>query len=271
VYKQIFDLSNKIAVVTGASGFLGSEFCKALCSFGATVICVDVNDASLKKLADQLKSISEKNKFTTLACDVSDPNSVNEAVNNIIKQFSRIDILLNNAATKTKDLQTFFTSFSEYSLDAWREVMSVNLDGMFLMAQSIGKQMVHQRSGSMIQTASIYSLFGADQRIYHGSRYLDREINTPAVYTTSKAGVIGLTKHLAALWGEHGVRVNALCPGGVASGQNDEFQKKYSARVPMGRMAKEIDIVGPMLFLASDASSYMTGQTIFVDGGLSAW
>ena len=131
--------------------------------------------------------------------------------------------------------------------------------------------MVKQRSGSIIQTASIYGLVGADQRIYQGSYYLEREINTPAVYTASKAGVIGLTKHLAALWGEHGVRLNALCPGGVESGQNDVFQKKYSARVPMGRMAKEIDIVGPMLFLASDASSYMTGQTLFVDGGLSAW
>ena len=149
--------------------------------------------------------------------------------------------------------------------------MSVNLDGMFLMAQAVGKQMVKQQQGSIIQTASIYSLMAPDQRIYKGSNYLDLEINTPAVYTASKAGVIGLTKHLATLWGEHGVRVNALCPGGVSSGQNAEFSKNYSKRVPMGRMANEIDIVGPMLFLASDASNYMTGQVLFADGGLSAW
>lgn len=271
MYQKLFRLENKLAVVTGASGVLGSEFCKALCAFGATVVCVDINMDTLKKLSSELAEEFGSERFMTLACDVSNPSSVIDTVNQITKQFEKIDILLNNAATKTNNLQAFFSPFSDYSLESWREVMSVNLDGMFLMAQAVGKHMVKQGRGSVIQTASIYSLMGADQRIYQGSRYLDREINTPAVYTASKAGVIGLTKHLAALWGEYGVRVNALCPGGVTSGQNDEFQKKYSARVPMGRMAKEIDIVGPMLFLASDASSYMTGQTIFVDGGLSAW
>ena len=206
-----------------------------------------------------------------ISCDVADPKEVNHTVASVIAQFKKIDILLNNAATKTRDLTAFFSPFGDYSLAAWREIMAVNLDGMFLMAQAVGKQMVSNRSGSIIQTASIYSMLGPDQRIYEGSHYLGREINTPAVYTASKAGVIGLTKHLAALWGSEGVRVNALCPGGVSSGQNEEFNKKYSARVPMNRMAKEIDIVGPMLFLASDASSYVTGQVLFADGGLSAW
>ncbi|EKD71795.1 MAG: short chain dehydrogenase, partial [uncultured bacterium] len=121
------------------------------------------------------------------------------------------------------------------------------------------------------QTASIYSLMAPDHRIYEGSHYLGCAINTPAVYTASKAGVIGLTKHLATLWAEQGIRVNALCPGGVSSGQNNEFNKKYSARIPMGRMAEKIDIIGPMLFLVSDASRYMTGQVLYSDGGLSAW
>ena len=194
-----------------------------------------------------------------------------ETVLSVVEHFSKIDILLNNAATKTSNINHFFESFVNFSLDTWRTVMSVNLDGMFLMAKAIGKQMITQQTGVILQTASIYSLMGPDHRIYEGSHYFGREINTPAVYTASKAGVIGLTKHLSTLWAEHGIRVNALCPGGVSNGQNSEFSKKYSARIPMKRMASTLDIVGPMLFLVSDASQYMTGQVVYVDGGLSAW
>jgi NAD(P)-dependent dehydrogenase (short-subunit alcohol dehydrogenase family) len=265
IYQDLFRFDNQVVVVTGAAGLLGSEFCKAFCALGAMVICIDVQKDSLSNLLKKLTTAA------AFPCDISNPKEVNDTVSEIVNQYSKVDVLINNAATKTPDLQDFFTPFSDYSLDAWRSVMSVNLDGMFLMAQAIGKNMIERQRGAIVQTASIYSLLGADQRIYEGSKYLDREINTPAVYTASKAGVIGLTKHLATLWGEKGVRVNALCPGGVSSGQNDEFHKKYSARVPMGRMAKEMDIVGPMLFLASEASSYMTGQTLFIDGGLSAW
>ena len=150
--------------------------------------------------------------------------------------------------------------------------MSVNIDGMFLVAQSVGIQMVKQDcGGSIIQTSSIYGLAAPDQRIYSGSSYLGREINTPAVYTTSKAAVIGLTNHLATYWAEKGIRVNTLTPGGVESGQNEEFKRRYSARVPLGRMAIASEMVGALIYLASDASSYVTGQNIIVDGGLNAW
>ncbi|EKD55011.1 MAG: short chain dehydrogenase [uncultured bacterium] len=271
LYQKLFHLENKVALVTGAAGVLGFEFCRSLCAMGASVIGVDLAGGPLNNKMAELTQQYGKDKVFPFACDVADPKEVNHTVASVIAQFKKIDILLNNAATKTRDLTAFFSPFGDYSLAAWREIMAVNLDGMFLMAQAVGKQMVSNRSGSIIQTASIYSMLGPDQRIYEGSHYLGREINTPAVYTASKAGVIGLTKHLAALWGSEGVRVNALCPGGVSSGQNEEFNKKYSARVPMNRMAKEIDIVGPMLFLASDASSYVTGQVLFADGGLSAW
>ena len=150
--------------------------------------------------------------------------------------------------------------------------MSVNLDGMFLVAQAVGKVMVSQgKGGSIVQTSSIYGWIGPDQRIYKNSVYLDREINTPAVYAASKAGVIGLTKYLATYWAKNNIRVNAIAPGGAESGQNDEFIRRYSARIPMERMAKPYEIVGALLYLASDASSYVTGQTIVVDGGLCAW
>jgi NAD(P)-dependent dehydrogenase (short-subunit alcohol dehydrogenase family) len=125
--------------------------------------------------------------------------------------------------------------------------------------------------GSIIQTASIYGIVAPDQRIYEGSEYHGRPINTPAVYSASKAGVIGLTRHLATYWAERGVRVNTLTPGGVSSGQNSEFSRRYAARVPLGRMAEADDMVGAAVFLASDASLYVTGQNIVVDGGLSAW
>jgi NAD(P)-dependent dehydrogenase (short-subunit alcohol dehydrogenase family) len=131
--------------------------------------------------------------------------------------------------------------------------------------------LAHGLGGSIVQTSSIYGLVAADPRIYEGSEYLGRPINTPAVYAASKAAVVGLTRHLAAHWGGRGIRVNAVAPGGVASGQNETFQRRYSALVPMGRMAEAEEVVGAVLFLASDASSYVTGQTLAVDGGWTAW
>jgi NAD(P)-dependent dehydrogenase (short-subunit alcohol dehydrogenase family) len=142
---------------------------------------------------------------------------------------------------------------------------------MFLVAQAIGSAMAARGAGSIIQTASIYGLLAPDQRIYEGSEYNGRPINTPAVYTASKAGVIGLTRHLATYWGPRGVRVNTLTPGGVSSGQNNTFSQRYSARIPLGRMAEADDLVGAAVFLASDASRYVTGQNLIIDGGLSAW
>lgn len=186
--------------------------------------------------------------------------------------FGKIDILHNNAATKTDSLRSFFEPFESYNLSTWREVMSVNLDGMFLMAQSVGNQILSQGSaGSIIQTASIYGVVAPDQRIYAESKYLGVEINTPAVYSASKAAVIGLTQYLAAYWGKQNIRVNSLTPGGIGSGQNNVFKFNYSNRVPMGRMGKVEELSAALLFLASDASSYVTGQNLIVDGGLTCW
>ena len=150
--------------------------------------------------------------------------------------------------------------------------MNVNLDGMYLIAKEIGAKMAQRKNGSIIQIASIYSSkMASDQRIYKGSRYLDTKINTPAVYSVSKAGVVGLTLHLASYWASKKVRVNTLSPGGIYSGQNQKFVDNYSKRVPLGRMAKKEEMIGAILYLSSDASSYVTGQNIFVDGGLSSW
>ena len=263
---QKFRLDGKVALVTGASGLLGRQFCIGLVEAGAKIAVVDIDVTQAKLLADELG-----NKAEAFVCDVGDENSVQNCVNSVIDVFGKIDILHNNAATKTSSLQEFFEPFETYSLDTWREVMSVNIDGMFLMAQAVGTYMLAAGSGTIIQTSSIYGLVGPDNKIYEGSDYMGGPINTPAVYSASKAAVVGLTRWLATYWAGKGIRVNCLVSGGVATGQNTVFSEAYSNRVPMERMAESHEIVPALLYLASDASSYVTGQVMSVDGGWTSW
>ncbi len=262
-----FQLGGKVALVTGGAGILGQKFCAGLVEAGAKVAVVDL-DAG----AAQAAAASLGDNAVGFACNIAEPESVKDCVDAVIARFGAIDILHNNAASKSRDVRAFFTPFEDYSLDTWREVMSVNIDGMFLMAQAVGRHMVARgQGGAIIQTASIYGLVGPDSRIYEGSDYLGGPINTPAVYAASKAAVVGLTKWLATHWAKAGIRVNCLVPGGVSSGQNGVFSERYSERVPMGRMARADEMVPALLYLASDASSYVTGQVLAVDGGWTAW
>lgn len=270
-FSQQFDLRGKNAVVTGGVGILGKRFCHGLSEMGANVAVVDLDESLSQELADELQETYQHSSIG-IGCDVSSPDSVKAMVDRVLDWSGEVHILHNNAASKSDDLESFFAPFEEYSLEEWRKVMSVNLDGMFLVAQAVGKQMVKQKKGgSIIQTASIYGIMAPDQRIYEDSYYLERQINTPAVYSASKAGVIGLTKYLATYWAPHGIRVNALTPGGVESGQNETFKSRYSARIPLGRMANQDEMVCALLYLASNASSYVTGENIIIDGGLNAW
>jgi len=269
--QQLFSLKGKNAIVTGAMGILGKRFCSGLAEFGANVALVDLDQAAVDTFAHEL-SDSYGVKAVGIACDISSPESVRNMVAKSVIELGEVNILHNNAAGKSNDLDAFFAPFEEYSLEQWREIMSVNIDGMFLVAQAVGKQMVLQgKGGSIIQTASIYGIMAPDQRIYEGSFYMGRQINTPAVYSASKAAVVGLTKYLATYWSERGIRVNTLTPGGVESGQNEDFKRNYSARIPLGRMADRDEMVGALIYLASDASSYVTGHNLIVDGGLQAW
>lgn len=259
-------LDGEVALVTGGAGILGRQFCAGFAGAGAQVAVVDLYENAAREAAEAIGPAA-----VPFACDVADKASVQACVVAVMERFGRIDVLANNAATKTADVRAFFAPFEDYALETWRDVMSVNIDGMFLMAQAVGPHMVSAGRGSIVQTASIYGVVGPDVRIYEGSDYLGGAINTPAVYSASKAAVVGLTKWLATHWAPHGIRVNALVPGGVGSGQNSVFGEKYSARVPMGRMARAEEMVGPMLFLASEASSYVTGQVLAADGGWTAW
>ncbi|WFU43665.1 SDR family oxidoreductase [Bradyrhizobium sp. CB82] len=269
-FKALFDLTGRTAVITGGCGILGRRFADGLAEFGANVALVDLDQTATESAAAEIAS-RHSIRARGYACDITRPDAVRNAASAIETDLGPVSILLNNAASKTRDVDAFFAPVERFSQETWREIMSVNLDGMFNVAQVFGGLMAERGYGAIVQTASIYGLMAPDQRIYEGSEYLGRAINTPAVYTASKAGVIGLTKHLATYWAAKGVRVNTLTPGGVESGQNETFKQRYGARIPLGRMARADEMVGAMLFLVSDAASYVTGQNIAVDGGLSAW
>jgi len=270
-YRSLFDLDGRGAIVTGGTGIIGTEVCRALAAHGACVAVVDLDAAAATDAAHDLRDTYGVDA-TGIACDVADPDAVADMVERALADIGNVHILHNNAASKSEDLDAFFAPYDAYSLDEWRKIMRVNVDGMFLVSQAVGRRMIEQgEGGSIVQTASIYGIRGPDPRIYEGSKYMDRQINTPAVYSTSKGAVIALTRYLATTWAEHRIRVNTITPGGVESGQNEIFKEKYGRRVPLGRMARREEIVGAVVYLASEAASYVTGHNLVVDGGLSAW
>ena len=267
----MFSLMGKNVILTGGMGILGKIFVEAFLDQGANIAIVDRDQNEINSYVSFL-STKYQAKIMGYECDISLEHQVEKLIKDITDDFQKIHILHNNAATKSSDLNNFFAPFEEYPLKTWKEIMAVNIDGMFLMAKHVGRHMVEKKiGGSIIQTASIYGVCAPDQRIYEGSEYLGQKINTPAVYSVSKAAVIGLTQYLSAYWGDKGIRVNTLTPGGIESGQNSTFVEKYSNRVPMHRMGKPRELVGALIYLASDASSYVTGQNIIIDGGLSVW
>lgn len=271
---RVFDLSEKAAIVTGGAGIQGVRICRGLAAFGANVAIVDIAAESAERLAGEV-STEYGVRAIGIGCDVSDPVAVDKMVKTVRRELGGVDILHNNAATKTRSVEAFFAPFEDYALETWREIMAVNIDGMFLVAQAVGRAMVDQgRGGSIIQTASTYGVVAPDQRLYRGSSYGGRTMNTPAVYSVSKAAVLGLTRYLATYWADQKIRVNALTPGGVSderSEVNEEFVQSYTSRVPLGRMAIADDMVGAVVYLASDASSYVTGHNLVVDGGWTVW
>jgi NAD(P)-dependent dehydrogenase (short-subunit alcohol dehydrogenase family) len=270
-FERRFRLDGRTAIVTGGAGILGKHFCRGLAEFGANVVIADKNGEGIE---EQARALTEAYGVRALGivCDVSSESSVAELVARVVRELGTIHVLHNNAAGKLADVKAYFTETSEFSMDHWREIMATSVDGMFIMARACAAEMIRSGvRGSIVQTGSIYGIMAPDFRIYEGSFYMGTKITTPAVYSTSKAAVVGLTRHLATLWAPHGIRVNTLVPGGVESGQNETFVQRYSARIPLGRMARAEELVGALVYLASDASSYVTGQTLAVDGGLSAW
>ena len=253
---DLFDLTGRVIVLCGGAGILGREMTTALTARGGRVAVIDrAGSAPPAEVAFYESDITRR---PVLA----------ETLSAIVRDMGPIDVLVNNAAAKSAN---FFAPFEEFPEEDWDEVMAVNVKGVVNACQIVGPAMASRGKGSIVNTLSIYGIVAPDQRIYEGSLYEGRAINTPAVYSASKAALWGLTKYLASYWGASNVRVNAVTPGGTFSGQNDTFVDRYSARVPLGRMAQPQEMGGAVVYLASDASSYVTGQNIVVDGGLTAW
>lgn len=262
---NIFSLEGKIALVTGASGLLGKQHCIALAEAGATVIAADIHGDKIHLLTDELPV-----KVTPMRLDITDTASLSSVRERIMETFGTIDILINNAAVNDmvenndKDVQS--SSFEHYPLYLWKKVMDVNVTGVFLTCQYFGAIMAKKNYGSIINIASTYGIVAPDQSIYvnsNGERFMWK---SPS-YPTTKGAVIQFTKYLAAYWGKNNVRVNALSPGGVENNQDADFISNYSNKTPLGRMSHNNDYHGAIVFLASDASSYMTGANLVVDGG----
>ncbi|RPJ25269.1 MAG: SDR family oxidoreductase [Chloroflexi bacterium] len=272
--QEKFDLRGRVAVVTGGVGLLGAEFCRTLAEAGAAVAVLDLNGSASQAVADSLTKGGYK--ALALAADITQPDAVHAAVEKVLATFGRLDVLVNSAALDPKfdpdAMNKGITpgAFEDYPLDLWNSALNVNLTGMFLMTQACVKPMIEQgKKGSVINICSTYGLNGPDQRIYvkDGQRVAFK----PVYYTVTKAGVMGFTKYLAAYYAGTEIRVNALTPGGVFNNHEDYFVTNYSAKTILGRMAKKDEMNGALLFLASDASSYMTGNNVVVDGGWTAW
>lgn len=262
----MFDLATDVVVLTGGGGILGSRFADALAAHGARLAILDRERGRAEEVAH---AVAKRHGVAVrpYAFDVA-VDDLEATAESIQSELGPVTVLVNAAATKTDG---FFAPFERYALEDWHNVMRTNVTGAMRCCQTFGTRMADAGRGSIINILSIYGLVAPDQRIYEDSWYEGRPINTPAVYSTSKAALWGLTRYLATYWAGDGVRVNAVTPGGVFSGQNQTFVERYSARVPMRRMAEPDEISGALVYLASPASSYVTGQNIIVDGGLSVW
>ncbi|MFN8355208.1 MAG: SDR family oxidoreductase [Spirosomataceae bacterium] len=265
---NLFDLSGKTAIVTGALGLIGKEHCYALAEAGANVVVADINEAASEAFAATLGT-----NHVGVGINVTDEAALKIVRDKIVARYGRIDVLVNNAAINdmfenpamAKDL----SAFENYPVEAFRKSLEANVTGVFLCSQVFGTVMAKQGSGSIINIASTYGMVGPDQSIYRNQAG-EQTFYKSAAYPATKGAVINFTRFLAAYWGKNGVRVNTLSPGGVENGQDAFFIQNYSAKTVLGRMAKPNDYRGAIVFLASEASAYMSGANLVVDGGWTA-
>lgn len=267
--KKLFDLNGKVAIVTGALGLIGKHHCYALAEAGANIVVADLDESACQQFAKSLPTDS-----IGVGVNIIDNISVERLRDITLNKFGRIDILVNNAAIndmfENPQAAAELSMFENYPLEMWQKSLDVNVTGTFLCSQIIGKVMAESGKGSIINIASTYGMVGPDQSIYKKPDGTQTFYKSPA-YPATKGAIINFTRFLAAYWGNKGIRVNTLSPGGVENNQDEYFIKNYSAKTMLGRMAAPTDYKGAIVFLASDASSYMTGANLVVDGGWTAW
>ncbi|HFC09170.1 MAG TPA: SDR family oxidoreductase [Chloroflexi bacterium] len=266
-----FSLEGRVALVTGGAGLLGEQFCHTLAAAGAAVAVVDLSPEGARRVAEGIQAAGDQAHPYTV--DITDPAAVRAAVDDIRTRWGRLDVLVNSAALDPKvsaeGAVRSSSAFEDFPLETWRQALDVNLTGMFIVTQAVVRVMSQQGKGSIINICSTYGLVGPDQRIYQKPGQPPQF--KPVYYTVTKAAVLGFTRYLATYYAGTEIRVNALTPGGVYNRQDEAFVQAYSARTVLGRMARKDEMNGALLFLASDASSYMTGANLVVDGGWTAW
>ena len=271
---ELFSLEGKVAVVTGGAGLLGEQFVETLICAGALVVVVDINEAKLDALRAKFSGdLAEK--LWCVCQDVSSKAEVEALSLEILGKYSTVDILINNvgldpkADKENKDLLSH--SFEDYPLELWRQSIETNLTAPFLCSQILGRIMAENKQGVVVNVASTYGLVAPNQSLYQKDGEQGQELFKPVAYTVAKAGLMQLTRYLAAYWKDRNIRVNSLVPHGVANNQDSDFIKRFAELSPLGRMADKEEMNAALLFLASDASSYMTGTSLVVDGGWTAW
>lgn len=269
-----FRLDNRIAVITGGGGLLGNQHAEAIAEAGGTPILWDVDVRTAESQASEI-SKQWKVPCRAMRVDVTSSESIKSGLENILSVFDRVDILINNAANDPKvDKTTEFTRsrFENFSVDLWNQDISVGLTGAFLCSKIVGTYMADNGGGVILNIASDLGIIAPDQRIYRRNGLsAEQQPVKPVTYSVVKHGLIGLTKYLATYWADVGIRVNAISPGGIRTDQPDDFVKKLTKLIPMGRMAHIDEYKAAVIFLISDASSYMTGANLVIDGGRTCW
>ncbi len=260
--QELFDMEGRVAIVTGGAGKLGFQMATALAEAGCHLVLCSRNVDNCKEKAAQL---SEKhNEAIGLRCDVTDPTEIRTMVDEVMKKWGHIDVLVNNTAGGRGQLGPL--AFENLSLEDWNYSIAATLTSQFLVTQAVGPIMVKQGKGNIVNIGSIYGIVSADQRIYG-----DTSINSPVWYAAAKGGVANLTRFIATYWARDGVRCNCICPGGFGNGHAPYFHEKYCRKAPLDRMGNEEDLKGAIVYLASDASEFVTGHILMVDGGWTIW
>jgi NAD(P)-dependent dehydrogenase (short-subunit alcohol dehydrogenase family) len=269
-------ITDKVCIITGGAGLLGKKHAEAVLAGNGVAVLIDISDESLKKAKDELGKLYPDHEIECYKADITNEKELLNIREDLLIKYGHIDILINNAANnpkmEEKSANLGNIRLDNFPIDIWSDDIAVGLTGAFLCSKVFGKAMEEQKQGVILNISSDLGVIAPDQRIYRkdGIREEDQTIK-PVTYSVIKHGLIGLTKYLATYWADKNIRVNAVCPAGVENGQDQEFVKKLTNLVPMGRMAHKEEYQCTVLYMISDASSYMTGSTVIIDGGRTCW